>query len=365
MSEVLQEKISLDQALALRDRGCLLVDVRSPAEYEHTTIPGAINVPLFSNEERHRVGLCYKQEGRRQARRLGVEIVSPKIPALIAAVEQGLKTAAPPVVVFCWRGGMRSQALTTFLNLAGIPARQLEGGHKAFRRHVCRFFEQGSWGRLLVLRGLTGVGKTRLLQRLQDEGEPVIDLEALAHHRGSAFGSLGLPPQPSQKWFEAQLWDRLRRIPPGGYALLEGESRHIGRIILPERVFAAMQKEVSLWVEAPMERRIDVILGDYPARDQLREAFVRPIEAIRPILGRARTAELLQLLEAGRWRELVHALMVDYYDPRYLHTLPEQRVRVWAPDEKTGLLNLKEAVRRVLSSPSGQMPLDPSSAERG
>ncbi|GAB4178707.1 MAG: tRNA 2-selenouridine(34) synthase MnmH [Geothermobacteraceae bacterium] len=363
MSGSSQEQISLEQALVLRDRGCLLVDARTPAEFEHTTIPGAINVPLFSNEERHRVGLCYSQEGRRQARRLGVDIVSPKIPELIAAVEAGLETAAQPVVVFCWRGGMRSQALTTFLNLAGIPARQLAGGHKAFRRHVCRFFEQGSWGRLLVLRGLTGVGKTRLLQRLAAEGEPVIDLEGLANHRGSAFGALGLPPQPSQKWFEALLWDRLRRIPPDVYALTEGESRHIGRIILPERVFAALQVETSLWVEAPMERRIDVILGDYPARDQLREEFIRPIEAIRPILGGARTAELLQLLDAGKWRELVRALMVEYYDPRYLHTLPERRLNVAAPDEETGLVNLRAAIRRLLATPAGQVPLDLSTAD--
>ncbi|RME33282.1 MAG: tRNA 2-selenouridine synthase, partial [Deltaproteobacteria bacterium] len=147
--------------------------------------------------------------------------------------------------------------------------------------------------------------------------------------------------------------------------LTEGESRHIGRIILPERFFASLQQEVSLWVEAPMERRIDVILGDYPARDRLREAFIRPIEAIRPILGGTRTAELLQMLEAGRWRELVRALMVDYYDPRYLHTLPQKRLQIWAPDEDTGLANLKSAVRRILDQPPGQMPLDPAAHQGG
>ncbi|TYO98549.1 tRNA 2-selenouridine synthase [Geothermobacter ehrlichii] len=352
--------ISLDKALELREQGCLLVDARSPSEYAEATIPGAVSVPLFDDEERHRVGLCYKQQGRRQARRLGVELVSPKIPAMIAAVEAALRDARPPVVVFCWRGGMRSQALTTFLNLAGIPARQLAGGHKAFRKHVCRFFEQGSWGRLLVLRGLTGVGKTRMLKRLAEQGYPVLDLEGLANHRGSAFGALGLPKQPSQKMFESLLWDRLRRIPPDGYVLTEGESRHIGRLILPERLFQALQDEVSLWVEAPLERRIDIILDDYPARDQLRETFVPPILALKPVLGGKRTQELLSWLEQGRWRELVGALMTEYYDPRYLHTLPQRRLTIEATTEEAGLAALKRAIDSLLASPPGVMPPVPA-----
>ncbi len=348
--------ITLDKALQLREQGCLLVDARSPSEFAAATIPGAVNVPLFDDEQRHRVGLCYKQQGRRQARRLGVELVSPRIPRMIRAVEEALDGARPPVVVFCWRGGMRSQALTTFLNLAGIPARQLAGGHKAFRKHVCRFFEQGQWGRLLVLRGLTGVGKTRLLQRLAAEGYPVLDLEGMANHRGSAFGGLGLPPQPSQKMFEALLWDALRRIPPDGYALTEGESRHIGRLMLPERFFHALQQEVSLWVEAPLQRRIDVILDDYPARDQLRETFVPPILALKPVLGGRRTQQLLSWLEQGRWRELVGVLMRDYYDPRYLHTLPPRRLTIEAPDEETGLAALKRGIAALLAAPPGVEP---------
>ncbi len=133
------------------------------------------------------------------ASRLGIDLVAPKIPALIRQVDAALAGGKPPVVVFCWRGGMRSRALTSFLELAGIPARQLQGGHKAFRARVREFFETGEWGRLLVLRGLTGVGKTRLLLRLRDEGYPVLDLEGLANHRGSAFGALGLPPQPARR----------------------------------------------------------------------------------------------------------------------------------------------------------------------
>ncbi len=222
--------ISLEQALALRDKGALLVDARSPDEFAEATIPGAINVPILDNEEREEVGTLYKQVGKQQARRRGVQIVAPKIPAMVERVAALQAETSQPVVVFCWRGGMRSLALTQFLELAGVPARQLTGGHKGFRRMVLDFFEQGEWGRLLVFRGLTGVGKTEYLQRLAEKGYPVVDLEGLANHRGSAFGNLGLPPQPGQKMFESLLWDELRQIPRDAYVLAEGESRHIGRV---------------------------------------------------------------------------------------------------------------------------------------
>ena len=133
-----------------------------------------------------------QQVGKQQARRRGVQIVAPKIPAMVDQVAALQAGTSQPVVVFCWRGGMRSLALVQFLELAGVPARQLSGGHKGFRRMVLDFFEHGEWGRLLVFRGLTGVGKTEYLQRLAEKGYPVVDLEGLANHRGSAFGNLGL-----------------------------------------------------------------------------------------------------------------------------------------------------------------------------
>lgn len=342
--------ITLDQALLLRDRGALLVDARTPAEFAEATLPGAVNIPIFDDAERARVGLLYKQEGKGAARRLGVELVAPKIPALVAQAEAAQNGRRGPVVVFCWRGGMRSKALATFFDLAGLPARQLEGGHKAFRGHVRAFFETGEWGRLLVLRGLTGVGKTRLLLRLRDEGYPVLDLEGLANHRGSAFGALGLPPQPGQKMFEALLWDELRRLGPDGYALAEGESRHIGRLVLPPRVYAALQVETTLWVNASLDHRARIILADYPARDTLKEAFARPLQAIRPKLGGEVTDRLLQLLQAGEWETLSRELMVLYYDPLYEHTRPESRIEIDIEPEEGGIERLKRAIDQLLQA---------------
>lgn len=343
--------VTLHQALALRDRGALLVDARSPAEFAEATIPGAVNIPIFDDAERARVGIVYKEVGKGAAKKLAVELVAPRIPALIETVETARAGRKAPVLVFCWRGGMRSLALATFFDLAGIPACQIEGGHKAFRAHVREFYEQGEWGRLLVLRGLTGVGKTRLLLQLKAEGYPVIDLEGLANHRGSAFGNLGLPPQPNQKTFEALLWDELRRVPPESYALAEGESKHIGRLILPQRVYEALQVETSLWIEASLEHRIRVTLADYPARDELRRAFRRPLELIRPRLGGDNHDRLLAYLEAGRWEDLTRELMVLYYDPLYQHTCPADRIDIPIEPETEGLVRLRAAIERIRKHP--------------
>lgn len=351
--------IPLDQALALRDKGALLIDARSPGEYAEATIPNAINIPLFDDAERAEVGTLYKEAGKKIALKRGMELVAPKIPAMISAVESAVGERRGPVLVFCWRGGMRSRALTTFLDLAGITARQIEGGHKAFRAQVRDFFERADWGRLLVLRGLTGVGKTRLLLRLQAEGYPVIDLEGLAHHRGSAFGYLGLPAQPSQKEFEARLWDALRRVPAGGYALAEGESRHIGRLILPLSVYQALQVETSLWIEASLEYRVRVVLDDYPACEELQQAFLRPLQLIRPRLGAEAHDRLVSHLQAGRWADLARELMLLYYDPLYAHTCPSDRIDVQIEPEHEGLARLRAAIERILSAPPGALHSHP------
>lgn len=342
--------ISLEQALLQRDKGVLFVDARSPAEFAEATIPGALNVPVLDNDERAEVGTLYKQQGKQAARQRGVELVAPKIPAMLAKVSQERPEDVPLVVVFCWRGGMRSRALAQFLDLAGIPARQLVGGHKMFRQQVLQFFEDAQWGRLLVLRGLTGVGKTKVLQELAAEGEPVIDLEGLANHRGSAFGSLGLPSQPSQKMFEALLWDELRKVPSGQYVLVEGESRHIGRVLLPPKVYRAMQCETSIWLNAPMACRVRNILHDYPAIDNLKEQFVKPLQALKERLGKQVLDEFLSLLEAGEWETLTRELMEQYYDPLYRHTLPEQRIEVEIEPLPQGLAEVRRAVEQILGA---------------
>ncbi len=340
--------IEIEPALALRDRGALMVDSRTPAEFAEATIPGAVNIPLFSDEERARVGTAYHREGAAAARMLSVDLVAPRIPQLVRAVLQARGTSNRAVIVFCWRGGERSRALTTFLRLAGVPARQLRGGHKGFRAHVRGFFQHSPAVRLLVLRGLTGVGKTRFLERLRERGHPVLNLEALANHRGSAFGGLGLRPQPSQKMFEALLWDAMRQLPPKGYVLTEGESRNIGKCQLPDAVYRALQVETSLWLEASLDTRVRRILEDYPAISAARDQFQAPILALRRRLGGEAVARLLDLLAREAWQELVRELMVLYYDPLYRHSQPQRRIEIEVDDEITGVARIEQAVAALL-----------------
>jgi len=343
-------RINLDQALSFRDRGAVLIDVRTPAEFAEATIPGAVNIPLFSNEERAEVGTLYKQIGKKEARFRGIEVVSPKIPDLIRQAREFAEGSDLPLVVFCWRGGERSRAMTSFFDLAGIPARQLAGGHKIFRRHVLDFFAAAEWGRFVVLRGMTGVGKTLVLKRLAADGLPVIDLEGLASHRGSAFGNVGLPEQPGQKMFESLLWDELRLVTRDRYVLVEGESRHIGRVVLPPSVHEAMQKEISLWLTSDLETRVRCILDDYPARDEMKEHFAGPIRAIKERLGGEVMAQMLELLERGAWEELVRELMIRYYDPLYRHTMPEQRIELELDPFSGSLDPLKKSIDYILES---------------
>ncbi len=341
---MIQATIELPKALEQRRKGALLVDVRTPAEFAEATIPGAVNVPIFSDAERARVGTLYKQAGKAVARKVGIALIAPKIPQLLEQIESARQPQREPVILFCWRGGMRSLAMTSFCNLAGIAARQLLGGHKAFRKHVCNYFEQQQWPPIYVLRGLTGVGKTRVLQELQKKAYPTIDLEGLANHRGSAFGALGLPPQPAQKMFEALLWDRLDQLQAAEYLLTEGESLHIGRLLVPKLFHQAMQRQPSLWLNASLAMRTQIILEEYPALDQLRSQFERPIQALKERLGKQVVAELLQLLEAGDWQTLVRELMVRYYDPLYLHTLPEQRLEIELEPFAEGIQRVEQAL---------------------
>ncbi len=350
----MRETIELEQALEKRRKGALLVDVRTPAEFAEATIPGAVNVPVFSNEERVQVGTLFKEQGKKEARKRGVQLVAPKIPQLMEQIENlRQEDQSGPVIVFCWRGGMRSLAMTTFMNLAGIPAQQLLGGHKGFRRKVLDYFEHQQWPPVFVLRGLTGVGKTRVLHQLQQIDYPVVDLEGLANHRGSAFGALGLDKQPSQKKFEALLWDRLEQLQDKPYLVTEGESLHIGRVMVPKTFHQVMQVQTSLWLSASMDVRTKIILEDYPALDQLRAQFKRPINALKERLGGQVVREFLELLDTGQWDKLVRELMVRYYDPLYLHTLPEHRVEI----ELETVDSATQKVAVALDELANQIPL--------
>ena len=320
----------------------LVVDVRTPLEYAEDHIPGAVNVPLLSNEERVEIGTLYRQNGPHPARVRGLELTAPKLPALVAEVAEA--AAGRPILVCCWRGGLRSRTVVAVLELTGYQAVQLAGGYKSYRNHIVGYFASfRSPGPLVVLHGLTGIGKTTFLGRLEGGPWSGIDLEALASHRGSAFGMLGLEQNLTQKRFESLLWDALRRVPPGTPVILEGESRRIGRVALPGDMYEAMRDGVKIWCEASLETRVRRLLEDY-GRKEYREEMAAALCRIRKKLGSEKYAELAGYLERWELEPFVQELCVSYYDRNYY------RVRDWVEDAVISLEEYDEAADALADS---------------
>ena len=317
----------------------LVVDVRTPLEYEEDHIPGAINVPLLTNEERVEIGTLYKQTGPHEARVRGLQLTAPRLPAMVETIAAA--AAGRPILVYCWRGGLRSRTVTTILELTGYDALQLAGGYKAFRHVVTAFFEPfRPPAPLVVLHGMTGIGKTTLLLQLAEAGHSVVDLEGLACHRGSAFGVLGLCQDLSQKRFETLLWDAFRRLPPGTPILLEGESRRIGRMTLPGNLYDVMRESVKVWCTASMEMRVRRLMEEY-GRDEYREGMADALVRIRKKLGGAAYEELAGYLGQWELEPFTEGLIRHYYDKLYYKT------REWTEELRLTLDDFTVAQREL------------------
>ncbi|HMP85767.1 MAG TPA: tRNA 2-selenouridine(34) synthase MnmH [Lacibacter sp.] len=295
-----------------------VLDVRSPAEYAHAHIPGARSLPLFTDEERKVVGTLYKQKSREEAIKAGLDYFGGKMRPMVETVEDLFPKQAPgerTVLVRCWRGGMRSAGVAWLLDLYGFRVYTLQGGYKAWRRWALEQFER-PWP-LRILGGYTGSGKTEVLLRLQRQGQPVIDLEGLAHHKGSAFGNIGLPPQPGQEQFENKLaWSlwQVSRQHPGAPIWVEDESQRLGDVNLPI-VFWKQMRDQPLWfLEIPFEARLQHIVQEYGALD--RERVVNAILRIKKRLGGLETKEALLALVEDRVADSFRILLT-YYDRWY------------------------------------------------
>ncbi|MDQ7096099.1 tRNA 2-selenouridine(34) synthase MnmH [Desulfosporosinus sp. PR] len=295
----------------------VLVDVRSEGEFAEATIPGSVNLPLFNNQERAEVGTMYTQASPSLARELGLSIVSPKLPELLKKV--GELSRKGPLVLFCWRGGMRSKALATVAELMGIPIYRLQGGYKAYRSQVIEYFQQELPFRFVVLRGNTGVGKTELLGKLREEGYPAIDLEKLANNRGSVFGAMGLGDPPSQKKFEGLLYEELDLLKEFPYVIVECESRRIGRVTLPATFYTAMQHGVQILHCDSLPNRVQRLIREYTAVSNAHEEIRLALEKLIKTLGRVKVQELHNLLGANRLEDFTEQLLVEYYDKLYAY----------------------------------------------
>lgn len=316
-----------------------IIDVRTPIEYEDDHIPGAVNVPLLSNEERVEIGILHKESGPPSARMRGLELTASRFPDMVKEIASA--AAGRPVLVYCWRGGLRSRTVAEILDLTGFSAIQLQGGYKAYRAHVTAFFDNfRPRGPLVVLHGLTGVGKTALLYRLDGNICTVIDLEGLAMHRGSAFGELGMKQELSQKRFETLLWDGLRRSPDGMPVVLEGESRRIGRISLPGNFYEIMKEGIKIWCEASLETRVERLITEY-GRPEYREEMAAALGRIRKKLGSEKFSEIMEYLDGWNLRPFLAELLVSYYDRVYYKT------RDWREERLISLEDYDAAKREL------------------
>lgn len=294
-----------------------LIDVRSPAEFAEDHIPGAINCPVLDDAERALIGTLYKQVSPFEAKKRGAALVARNIARHLDERFVDQPRHWRPII-YCWRGGQRSGSMTTIFRSIGWDARQLEGGYKAWRRHVVAELETlPRRFRYRVLCGATGSAKSRILQAIGALGEQIVDLEALAHHKGSVLGVLPDAPQPTQKTFESALLCALRALDPQRPVYVEAESRKIGRLQVPEAMIESIRAGDCLAIEAPLAARVDFLLRDYDYFRRNPAWLNARLDALKALRGNETVARWQDWASAGRWRELVSELLVEHYDPLY------------------------------------------------
>ncbi len=295
-----------------------VVDVRSPGEFSQGHVPGAINIPLFDDTERAIIGTLYVKSGKEDAILKGLDIALPKVDWYIHTLRKTLP--AGDILIHCWRGGMRSAVMAEVFSKAGYDVDLLQGGYKAYRRFIRS--ELGAPSTIIVLGGFTGSGKTELLHEIASRGEQVIDLEALACHKGSVFGALGQPEQPTNEQFENNLYARWSALNHSRMVWVEDESRMIGRITLPDPLVEHITNSTLIRVELDNEIRIARLVMEYAGFDQ--QLLAGAIKRIGDRVGGEGTKEAMKALEDKRF-DVVAAIVLAYYDKAYLFSMDRRK----------------------------------------
>lgn len=338
---MLFHEIPLTDLLALQKKeNHIIIDVRSPKEFNESTIPGSINIPVFNDEERAEVGTIYKQVGAKEASERGLSIFSQKLPAFIAKFK-GLEDS---FTVFCWRGGMRSKTAATVLDLMGYSVNRLTGGIRTYRQWVAHELDKKEFSpNLIVLNGYTGSGKTTILKRLSQNGFPVINLEEMAGHRGSIFGQIGLTPSNQTK-FDSLLLTEVLRYKDEPYVFIEGESKRIGNVSIPQFLYEKKEQGLQLFINLPLDVRVQNILEDYRPW----ESPANFKEAFRLIKKRIHTPVAKQIevnLDNEDFALATQLLLEYYYDSKYEHSgshFLEQQKKI------INALDVEDAFQKIL-----------------
>lgn len=299
-----------------------VVDVRTPDEFEFGCIPGAHNIPIFTNDERAMVGTCYKREGKDAAVHLGLKLVGPKL-ADFNKFARKLHTSEA-VLMYCWRGGMRSGSMAWLFNFSGVLTYTLAGGYKAYRHYIRN--EVLTRHKIRILGGMTGSGKTQVLKALRELGEQVVDLEGLAHHKGSAFGAIGELPQPTNEHFENRLAHIWKEFDTNRCVWLEDESMSIGSVWMPDTLYNRMRKAQVFNLIIPHHERIANLVEIYThASDQTIELLIKSFQKIGSRIGFDQMTRAIQCVEQKDFATAAD-IALKYYDKTYTYGL-EQRVQ--------------------------------------
>ena len=309
--------LSIDKLSSCLHEFDLTIDVRSPAEFALDHIPGAMNLPVLSNEERIQIGTLYTQVSPFDAKKLGATFVSRNIANHLENVLLDFPREWRPLV-YCWRGGERSGAFTHILNRIGWKAMQLESGYQGFRRTVINGLDQAAKDfSFQVIAGMTGSGKTRLLQEIGALGEQILDLEGLANHRGSVLGNEPNSDQPSQKGFETHLWNALRSLDSSTIVFVESESKKVGGTHIPDALMDRIRDGKCIELRASNQTRVSWLLREYHHFLSYPESFKQKLSLLTSRYGKAQIEKWHQAIDQGDFGNLVEELLVMHYDPSY------------------------------------------------
>ena len=333
-----------------------VIDVRSPLEFEDDRIPGSINLPVLSNAEREMIGTMYKQKSKFEAKKLGASIVSKNISDHLKDYLYNKNRDWLPLI-YCWRGGQRSYALATILDQIGWKVEVVDGGYKSFRKHVSEFLNNNIENYFLILiTGNTGTAKTKMLNLIEERNGQTIDLESLANHKGSVFGSQG-QKQPSQKLFETLIYDKVKNLKTGEPIFVEAESNKIGNLHIPKEFWKLMKSSPQIEISATVEQRAQFLVEEYSEITSDLDLLEKQITSLSTIAGPKLVENWLQMAKNKEFIELAKQLIEKHYDPRYKRGLLREKKEVFATLRLDDISQkgLSLTVERILQTANNRM----------